>query len=66
MYVCTHEVLYQSIVDVFDRIIKGINDLIFGANFNSTNSTSIRYNARKISLEDLDTYSMVEFVIGRG
>lgn len=64
--VLNNEVLYQSIINIFDSIARGLNDLIFGASYDDSNSTSIRYNARQDSIDDLATYSFIEYIFGRG
>lgn len=62
----TNEMLYQSIVNIFNSIFKGVNDLVFGASFDEANSTSIRYNARQSAIDDIMNFSLMELFFGKG
>ena len=62
----TNEILYQSIVNIFNGIFKGVNDLVFGASFDEANSTSIRYNARQSAIDDIMNFSLMELFFGKG
>ena len=55
--------MYQSIVNIFNGIFKGVSDLVFGASLDEANSTSIRYNARQSAIDDIMNFYYQKFNI---